>query len=115
MFFILFFLCVGIDPRVWSKAQEDNPDSNSMIPIPLVGVDALKNRIEWQEKETLQHHARLKMIADDVAALLNRHSNMTAELQQMRRKHVLLAHRLISVNKFIIYYNFYPDPRGLIG
>lgn len=46
---------LGIDPRVWSKAQEDNPDPRLMIPIPLVGPEALKSRIEWQEVSTTAH------------------------------------------------------------
>lgn len=87
----------GIDPRVWAKAQDDNPDRNTMTPTPLIGVEALKDRIDWQEKETLQHHARLKLIGEEVDKLMNRHSNLAAELQQMKREHLEQTHRLISV------------------
>lgn len=34
---------------MWKKAQEDNPDPENMIPIPLLGPDALKNRLEAQQ------------------------------------------------------------------
>lgn len=40
---------LGIDPRVWKSAQEDNPDPFNMIPIPLLGPYELDHRIEAQQ------------------------------------------------------------------
>ena len=40
---------LGIDPRVWRKAQEDNPDPVNMIPTPMIGLESLKTRISWQQ------------------------------------------------------------------
>jgi hypothetical protein len=48
-----FLGILGIDPRVWQQAQEDNPDVNTMIPTSLVGVEALKSRLDWQEVITI--------------------------------------------------------------
>jgi len=42
-------ILLGIDSRVWQQAQEDNPDPSCMIPTPLVGVEALRSRLDWQE------------------------------------------------------------------
>ncbi|CAL8068440.1 unnamed protein product [Orchesella dallaii] len=57
----------GMDPRIWMKAIEDNPDPQNMIPVPIVGAEALKQRLEAQEKESLQHEERLKMIGNETS------------------------------------------------
>ncbi|ODM91325.1 DBH-like monooxygenase protein 1 [Orchesella cincta] len=86
----------GMDVRVWKKAQEDNPDPENMIPFPLIGAEALKKRLDAQKKESAQHQQRLKVIGEEVASLANRHVNMNAELQQMRRRFTTLSHRILS-------------------
>ncbi|CAL8115257.1 unnamed protein product [Orchesella dallaii] len=90
----------GVDPRVWKKAQEDNPDPANMIPFPLIGPAALKQRLDVQVKESQQHQERLKLISDEVSNLTNRHANISAELIQMRRRSTVMSHRIISVRNY---------------
>ncbi len=61
----LFFCSIyisGIDPRVWRQAQEDNPDTESMIPAPIIGIDALKKRIHIQEVNHLKYEDACNVI-----------------------------------------------------
>lgn len=32
----------GIDPRMWQQAQEDNPDPQKFIPVPIMGNNEVK-------------------------------------------------------------------------
>ncbi|PIK51041.1 putative nuclear pore complex protein [Apostichopus japonicus] len=43
---------LGYDPNLWKQAQLDNPDPSSLIPVPLVGFETLKSRLEQQAQFT---------------------------------------------------------------
>jgi len=92
----------GIDPRVWIKAQQDNPNPSSMIPVPILGTQALKNKALWQESENKQHQARIKLAKEEVSALKTRYGNLNAEMEQLKRRHYNITHRIL---KAIIRYD----------
>lgn len=33
------FCFVGIDPRMWKQAIQDNPNSAKLIPVPIIGFN----------------------------------------------------------------------------
>jgi nuclear pore complex protein Nup54 len=87
----------GIDNFVWDTAKQENPDSNRLIPVPIIGLAELEQRIKQQEQETEQHQSRLKIIRNNVSQLHQRHTTMMAKLAQLRRKEQELQRRVLHV------------------
>ena len=87
----------GIDDFVWDTAKQENPDSNRLIPIPIIGLEELQQRIKQQEQETQQHQSRLKIIRDNTSQLQHQHTTMMAKLAQLRRKEQELQRRVLRV------------------
>ena len=50
---------LGIDPVIWEQAKRDNPDSTSLIPVPMIGFSQLRNRLRLQEEKSKIHQSRL--------------------------------------------------------
>lgn len=87
----------GYDPRLWRQAQLDNPDPDNLIPLPLVGFETLKSRLEQQAQFTKQHQARLEHIGKESQQLDQDKNTLLARLSEYRRKHQDLSHRLLQV------------------
>ncbi|KAJ8297550.1 hypothetical protein KUTeg_024081 [Tegillarca granosa] len=87
----------GIDPLLWQQAKLDNPDPENLIPVPMIGFKALNQRTKHQEQQTKAHQQRLDMIAHELTQLQHKHSNMLAKLEEYKRKHIELAHKLLQV------------------
>ena len=49
----------GVDPIIWEQAKVDNPDSEKLIPVPMVGFKELLRRLKVQDQMTKQHQTRL--------------------------------------------------------
>lgn len=88
---------LGYDPRLWRQAQLDNPDSSNLIPVPLVGFEVLKSRLEQQAQFTKQHQARLDQIGKELEEMEQQKNTLLARLPEARRKHQDLSHRLLQV------------------
>ncbi|XP_062510356.1 nuclear pore complex protein Nup54-like [Corticium candelabrum] len=88
---------VGIDDFMWDTAKQENPDPNRMLPVPIIGLSELQQRIKQQEQETQQHQSRLKIIRDNVSQLQQQHTTTMAKLAQLRRKHHELQRRVLHV------------------
>lgn len=54
-----FLYLIGIHPFIWEQAKLDNPDPESLIPVPVVGFNALQQRMKHQEQQTKAHQQRL--------------------------------------------------------
>lgn len=50
---------VGIDAVIWEQAKVDNPDKRTLIPVPMIGFENLRNRLTYQEIMAKQHQSRL--------------------------------------------------------
>ncbi|XP_056011625.1 nuclear pore complex protein Nup54-like [Ostrea edulis] len=87
----------GIHPFLWEQAKLDNPDPDSLIPAPMIGFKALHQRLKHQEQQTQAHQQRLDLIAEDLESLQQRQVNMLAKLEEYKRKHIQLSHRLLQV------------------
>ena len=66
--FCLYF--IGIHPFIWEQAKLDNPDPESLIPVPVVGFNALQQRMKHQEQQTKAHQQRLDVIFHTVFSLV---------------------------------------------
>ena len=58
---------IGVDPRLWKQAQLDNPNKETLVPVPLVGFKSLQSRIKRQEHQAKIYHGRLDEIANDIS------------------------------------------------
>nr|KAG5707790.1 hypothetical protein BaRGS_015950 [Batillaria attramentaria] len=87
----------GVDPLLWRQAKLDNPDPERLVPVPMVGFRELQRRLKHQEEETRLHQQRLDVIAGDLGKLQTQHSQTLAKLDDYKRKHLELSHRLLKV------------------
>ncbi|KAL4230131.1 Nuclear pore complex protein Nup54 [Mactra antiquata] len=87
----------GINPLLWQQAILDNPDPEKLIPVPMIGFKELHKRQKFQESQTKRHQQRLDLIAQDLTEFQNKQSNMLAKLDEYKRKHLELSHRLLQV------------------
>ncbi|XP_030836901.1 nucleoporin p54 isoform X2 [Strongylocentrotus purpuratus] len=88
---------LGYDPRLWRQAQLDNPDPDRLIPVPLVGFDVIKTRLEYQQQETQQHQARLDLVNKDLERLQEQQNTLQARIAENKRRHLELSHRVLQV------------------
>lgn len=87
----------GIDPLLWQQAKKDNPDPESFVPIPIVGFKELQQRLKQQDQQTKSHQSRLDLIAQGLNDLQNKQRNTVARVEEAKRKHLKLGHRLLKV------------------
>ncbi|XP_061189372.1 nucleoporin p54-like [Saccostrea echinata] len=87
----------GIHPFLWEQAKLDNPDPENLIPVPMIGFKTLHQRLKHQEQQTQAHQQRLDIIAEDLESLQQKQVNMLAKLEEYKRKHIQLSHRLLQV------------------
>ncbi|XP_070552255.1 nuclear pore complex protein Nup54-like [Ptychodera flava] len=87
----------GYDPRLWRQAKLDNPNPESMIPVPMVGFSELNSRFKHQEHQNKQHQGRLNIISDDIATLQRNQATIQAKLTEYKRKHAELSHKILQI------------------
>lgn len=88
-----------IDLGEWMRFEEKNPDANNWTPCPLIGIEALHNRVQLQAKNTAE---QLNMLdsnknADWLASAAAEIRLMDERTENCKRTHSMLSHRLIGV------------------
>ena len=87
----------GFDPNVWSQAVKNNPKPEEMIPVPILGFQALKARALAQKGQSEQHESRLKLIGKEITDLQQTQISIVSKYEQAKRKQLELNHRLLKV------------------
>nr|XP_004472637.1 nucleoporin p54 isoform X1 [Dasypus novemcinctus] len=87
----------GVDPIIWEQAKVDNPDSEKLIPVPMVGFRELLRRLKVQDQMTKQHQTRLDIISEDISELQKNQTTTMAKIAQYKRKLMDLSHRTLQV------------------
>ena len=87
----------SVDDFAWDRAKEENPDPTRLVPVPLVGLSEVRERMKQQEQETSQHQSRLKILQTTIREAQQQHAVTMSKLAQLKRKHVELARRIVSV------------------
>ena len=90
-------ICLGINPVLWKQSQEDNPDPEKYIPVPVVGFSEVRWRYQCQIGETKRHQAFLDRIADEIATLQRDNEAARLKIIEYRHKAVALEHRILKV------------------
>ena len=92
-----------------------------MIPVPLVGFKSISDRLRLQKEQSESHIARVELIGNEVEEIRAVQANTLSRLQQLKRKHAELTHRVLQVNshyisnishKFLIKMSLYNSSRG---
>ncbi|KAK2172361.1 hypothetical protein NP493_969g00036 [Ridgeia piscesae] len=87
----------GIDPLIWEQAKLDNPNPEVLIPVPMIGFTELHNRLKHQEQQTKLHQSRLNIITEDIGALQKNQTSMVSKIEEYKRRHLELGHRVLQV------------------
>ena len=87
----------GFDSNVWSQAVKNNPNPKELVPVPVLGFQALKARALAQKSQTEQHESRLKLIGNEIATLQQSQTNIVSKFEQAKRKQFELNHRILKV------------------
>ena len=87
----------GIDARLWSQAQMDNPNPDKILPVPLLGFKALQGRVRLEETQAKHQQERIKVIGDALHDIKKRQQNSTAQLLEAKRRQLDLMHRVLRV------------------
>ena len=97
----------AVDPIIWEQAKVDNPDSEKLIPVPMVGFKELLRRLKVQDQMTKQHQTRLDIISEDIGELQKNQTTTMAKIAQYKRKLMDLSHRTLQVVIWIFFFNIY--------
>ncbi|XP_062991708.1 nucleoporin p54 isoform X2 [Elgaria multicarinata webbii] len=87
----------GVDPIIWEQAKVDNPDSEKLIPVAMVGFKELLRRLKVEDQMTKQHQSRLDIISEDISELQKNQTTTMAKIAQYKRKLMDLSHRTLQV------------------
>jgi len=86
-----------IDPVIWKQAVLNNPDEKKMIPVPILGFQALNGRLKLQEEMTQAHENRCDMLNREIREAQERRANTQSKIQERKRKLLELSHKILEV------------------
>ena len=87
----------GFDSNVWSQAVRNNPNPKDLVPVPILGFQALRARALAQKSQSEQHESRLKLIGNEITNLQLSQTNIVSKFEQAKRKQLELNHRILKV------------------
>ena len=86
------------DDAKWAKAQRDNPDPNSVVPVVATGWADIKKRTQMQEQIASVHQQRIKEISEALSYLTRQTSlSSSIRLAALQTQLSSLMHRLIHL------------------
>jgi len=89
------------DDKAWEMAMKNNPDPTCMVPVRAVGFEALRTRIETQDKQSQAHKIKLEQLNQKMKEVRRKHAIETVvKLQEYKRRHVDLTQRVIQFLKY---------------
>ncbi|OQR71009.1 nuclear pore complex protein Nup54-like [Tropilaelaps mercedesae] len=87
----------GIDPLLWEQAKSDNPDPKRMVPVPMIGFEDLRQRMNSQRELQTGQICRLERMAQEATELERRCEQTRARVDEFRLKQQDMAHRVLNV------------------
>lgn len=100
----------NVNPQLWQQGVSQNPAPDRLVPTVISGFEGLKKRLEDHDKLIKAHQSAVEEIEQFVVQTKRKHEYNTIEkLDEYKRKHKELAHRLLQV---ICKLEFYQS-RGL--
>ncbi|KAB7499683.1 Nuclear pore complex protein Nup54 [Armadillidium nasatum] len=86
----------GIDPMIWEQGKRANPDEKTLLPVPMVGFQELQTRFKAQEEESRLLQGQLDSVAEEVTLLQGKQSKLLSDLQECKRRQILMSHRVLK-------------------
>ncbi|KAL7644817.1 UNVERIFIED_CONTAM: hypothetical protein RMT77_004630 [Armadillidium vulgare] len=87
----------GIDPMIWEQGKRANPDEKTLLPVPMVGFQELQTRFKAQEEESRLLQGQLDSVAEEVTLLQGKQSKLLSDLQECKRRQILMSHRVLKL------------------
>ncbi|KAJ3416118.1 hypothetical protein HDV05_003087 [Chytridiales sp. JEL 0842] len=85
-----------------NKLAEIQSFWDPMVPVLAVGFDDIKKRIAQQESVSNIHKAKLEELSDQLDKIERKHYlETTVKLEEYKRRHVELAHRVLKIMKYV--------------
>lgn len=89
------------DDKAWEMAMKNNPDPSCMVPVRAVGFEALRTRIETQDRQCQAHRIKLEQLDQKMKEVRRKHTIETiVKLQEYKRRHIDLTQRVIQFLKY---------------
>lgn len=88
---------VGLNPILWEQAKKNNPNSNKLLPIPIIGFNEMHNRFILQDKENQAQKTRLHLIGEDINRINDRNKLLMNKIEQLKSKNEEYEHRVLKL------------------
>ncbi|RDD39634.1 Nuclear pore complex protein Nup54 [Trichoplax sp. H2] len=84
-------------PIITPQQVRDVLENPPLIPIPVVGFEELCARFKAQQEETKRQNSACEQISDELVKLQQKQAVVSARVNQYRRKHMELCHRVLKI------------------
>jgi len=87
-----------VSEEMWLEAVVKNPDRTTLIPVALIGAEALQARVGWQQQlATKYEQESLKTIKSALDELQRRNASVKQNLQQLQQMHTSIRARMLKI------------------
>ncbi|CAB54278.1 Nucleoporin Nup54 alpha-helical domain-containing protein [Caenorhabditis elegans] len=87
----------GIDERIWRQAIKENPAPNKLLPVPVRGWEALRDRQKAQVGESKLFHEAINALGNRVEEANHEHADAVVKMEIIRNRHKTLSYRIVRV------------------
>lgn len=98
----------------WADAEEGNPDSNVMIPVPASdanGRAVIVDHLDYQSHTLIQQAKEASELKDKLKELSSQvESEVKRAVETVKREHTRIMHKLISVMGLVEYRRLHNQP-----
>ena len=83
--------------QTWLEAIVNNPDRSTLIPVALIGAEALQARVGWQQQQASHYEQNVNMLTGAQQELQRRAARVRQNVMQLEQMHATLASRLLRL------------------
>lgn len=85
-----------VDPKRWRKAQQDRPRDDACVPAPVVGYDALRQRVHHDQQVARELGAYVDKVESSVAGVDAWTARTELAMERARHRQLQLGQRLLA-------------------
>lgn len=86
-----------VSEQDWSEAVVNNPDPERLIPVALIGSEALRARIGWQQEQANNLEKAIKMLDDAKGTLQEKSEGVRQRFASLNAHHNHLRKRMLAI------------------
>uniref|UniRef100_A0A1I7TDH0 Nup54 domain-containing protein n=1 Tax=Caenorhabditis tropicalis TaxID=1561998 RepID=A0A1I7TDH0_9PELO len=87
----------GVDEHIWKQAIRENPAPGKLLPVPVRGWEALRDRQRAQVGESKLFNEAISSLGERVEFAANEHAQALVAMENIRNRHKTLSYRIIRV------------------